>query len=123
MSATRSLTLMNTSGDVTIIWDESSDAAIEEIIAKKMAEGMTFFIVEPVAGGLAAPKKTALTEVAQAMKNRALVIADAELAAFVSSGAATLVKTDGRRKTVKRATTAKEVATSTSVGMKPRAGG
>jgi hypothetical protein len=115
---------MNTSGDVTIIWDEGSDAAIEEIIAKKMAEGMTFFIVEPVAGGLATPKKTALTEVGQAMKNRALAIADTELAAFVSSGAATLVKTDGRRKTtVKRATTAKEVATSASVGMKPRAGG
>lgn len=121
--AQRSLTLLNNSGDVTILWDEAQDEAIEAIIAKKMAEGVTFFIVEPVAGGLAAPKKTALTEPAQAMKNRALAIDDADLATFVGEGKATLVKTAGRRKTVKRATTAKEVAKGSSVALQPRKGG
>lgn len=121
--ATRSLTLLNISGDVTILWEPAQDDAIEAIIAKKMTEGVTFFIVEPVAGGLAAPRKTELTEPAQAMKNRALVIGDADLAAFVGEGKAALVKSTGRRKTVKRATTAKEVAQGSSVALQPRRGG
>lgn len=119
----RSLTLLNGSGDVTLVWDEGSDAQIEEIIRQKMAEGMTFFVVEPVAGGLAAPRKTTLTEPLQAMKNRALVIDDAQLEAFVNSGAAAVTKTPRGRKTVKRATTAREVATSQTIAVKPRAGG
>jgi len=119
----RSLTLLNRSGDVTIIWTEESDAVIEAIIAKKMAEGITFFIVEPVAGGLAPPRKTKLNDPEQARNNRAVVIDDADLAAFIDTGAAAIVKSPKRGRTVKRATDPKEVAKSSSVAVKQRRGG
>jgi hypothetical protein len=121
----RSLTLLNSYGDVTIMWGPENDAAIEAIIAKKMQEGVTFFIVEPVAGGLMPPRRTALEEPEQAHKSRALSIADEDLEAFVGAGKGTLVQAapGTRRKTVKRAKDPKEVASSSSVAIKPRAGG
>ena len=119
----RSLTMMNAFGDVTIMWEEENDAAMEGLITKNMAEGVTFFIVEPVAGGLMPPKKTAAPDVPAAMRARALSIDDADLEAFCGEGKGTLVKATGRRKTIKRATSAKEVATGQSVGLKPRKGG
>lgn len=120
---TRSLTLLNGFGDVTIVWDESSDDAIEEIVRKKMAEGVTFFIVEPVAGGLAAPRRTEVTDPAAIRERRAVVVDDADLGAFVSMGLGGLQKTEGRRKTVRKAKEPKEVAKGRSVAVKPRAGG
>lgn len=120
---TRSLTILNTSGDVTIIWDEASDERMTAIIQKKMDEGMTFFIVEPVAGGLAPPKKTKLADPEQALKNRALVIDDEDIATFVGEGGAEVIKRPAKTKTVKKASSAKEAATSQSVGVRQRKGG
>lgn len=40
-----SITFLNSLGDVTIIWDKADDAKVKELIAKKMKEGITFFIV------------------------------------------------------------------------------
>lgn len=118
------LTMLNESGDTTIVWDEDQDAQMEEIIAKKMAAGVTFFIVEPRFFGLLPPKKTPLKDAANAVKHRALSIPDSDLAKFVESGAGEAVKTpDAPVKTVRKAKNAEEVAASQSVGVKPMKGG
>jgi hypothetical protein len=80
---TRACTILNEQGDVTIVWGEEDDARMEAIIAKKMAEGITFFIIEPRFGGLAAPRRTKLENVADARDHRALAIKDEDFARFV----------------------------------------
>lgn len=123
--ATRALTILNEAGDQTIVWDESSDDQMEKIIAKKMAEGLVFFIIEPRFFGLLPSKKTELKNAAEAKKHRALSIRDQDLAKFVGgTDDADMVKTpDGSVKTVRKAKTAKEAATSQSVAVKPLRGG
>ena len=67
---TRALTILNETGDTTIVWTDDRDAEMEAIIAKKMAEGITFFIIVPRFYGLLPPKKTKLTDAADASKHR-----------------------------------------------------
>lgn len=120
------LTMLNTQGDITIAWEPENDAAMEAIIAEKMAAGCVFYIIEPRLGGLAAPAKTELEpgQFKAALRYRALTIEDRHLAAFVSAGHGVNVKTpDKPAKTVRRARTPKEVASSESVGMNQRRGG
>jgi hypothetical protein len=41
-----SITFLNSLGDVTIIWDKADDEKVKQLIAKKMKEGISFFIIE-----------------------------------------------------------------------------
>lgn len=118
------LTMLNESGDTTLVWSEEQDAAMAEIIAKKMAEGCTFYIIEPRLGGLAAPKRTPLKDFESALAHRAISIPDADLMKFVGIGGAVAVKTpDKPARAARRSKDAKEVAKSESIGVKPRRGG
>lgn len=47
MSDFRSLTLLNSTGDVTLSWNEDQDSAMREMIEEKLKEGYAFFIIEP----------------------------------------------------------------------------
>lgn len=115
----RALTMLNESGDSTLTWTPDRDEAMEAIIEKKMAEGVSFFIIEPRFGGRM-PLKTA----AEARNYRALAIPDEDFAKFVEIGNAEVVKTPAAPvKTVRKANSAKEVATSESVGVRPMKGG
>jgi hypothetical protein len=120
----RSLTLLNDAGDQVITWEESSDAEMERIIEKKMAQGFTFYIIEPRAWGLFPPKRTELKNFGDALKHRALSIKDADFAAFVGEDKGKVVTAPTAPvKTVRRGKSAKEVAQSESVGVQPRRGG
>ncbi len=120
----RATTILNESGDVTIVWDEGQDDMMEAIIQKKMDQGITFFLIEPRLGGLAAPKHTELRAAAEARKHRALSIRDADFAAFVDSGAGTTIATPpAKAKTTRVSRVAKEVAKAESVGVQQRKGG
>jgi hypothetical protein len=121
---TRALTMLNESGDTTILWDEDRDDEMEAIIAKKMEEGVAFFIIEPRFFGFLPPKRTPLQRAEDARKHRALSIPDADFARFVESGAGEAVKTPAQPvKSIRKAKSAAEVATSESVGVKPMKGG
>lgn len=113
----RSLTMLNEAGDTTISWTEDLDARMEEIIKKKMAEGCTFFIISP----RGARSKLKLPE--NALKHRVLAIPDEDLQKFVEAGGIAHATPDEPAKTKKISRDAKEVASSTSVGVKARAGG
>ena len=122
--AKRSLTLLNESGDQTIVWPEENDAEMERIIKKKMEQGIVFYIIEPRAWGLLPPKKTELKNFDDALKHRALSIRDADFAAFVGEGKAEAIPTPvAPVKGARRSKSAKEIAASESVGIKPRRGG
>lgn len=120
----RALTMLNESGDTTIVWTEDRDDEMRTIIEKKMAQGVTFFIVEPRFYGFLPSKKTKVTDPEQALRHRALAIPDVDFARFVESGAGEAVKTPAApARTVRKAKTAAEVATSESVGVKQMKGG
>ena len=125
----RNLTMMNSSGHVTILWDEDADEKMIEVIEKKMAAGVAFYTLEPVAGGLAAPRRKKLTNAQQAPQNgqRALAIDDADLNALVESGDAQAVfgqKVPATKKPMPRAKKAKEVVeAAAAVAVAPRSGG
>jgi hypothetical protein len=132
MTSTRSLRMLNTAGHMTIIWQPESDDAMEAIIEKKMAAGCVFYLLEPVAGGLAAPRETELTRPMDARHRRALSIHDEDLAKFVGDGLgeATLAPTipaapaAAPKKPGRKAKTAKEVAAApNAVGVNQRRGG
>jgi len=122
--AKRALTLLNESGDRTLLWGEEDDEEMERIIQKKMDEGMAFYIIEPRAWGFLPPKKTPLENFGDALKHRALSIKDADFAAFCGEGKGEVVATPAAPvKTVRRGKTAKEVAKSESVGVQQKRGG
>lgn len=124
MAKQRALTILNEHGDQTLVWDEASDDMMEAIIEEKMKAGIQFFIIEARFFGLLPPKKTPLTDAAEARKHRALSIKDEQFAAFVAAGSGDVVKTpDAPVNTVRKAKSAKEVATSQSVGVKQNKGG
>jgi hypothetical protein len=125
----RALTMLNETGDTTIVWTQDRDAEMERIIEKKMAEGCTFYLIEPRFG-----TREVLTDPRNANRHRMLAIPDSDFAAFVggpvdpAAGAelhtSAAVRTPAVPiKSVRRAKTAKEVATAESVGTRPRRGG
>ena len=120
----RLLTMLNEQGDTTISWTEDRDEEMEAIIKKKMAEGITFFIVERGRGQTLTKRGPQLIHAEEAYRQRALVIPDEDLAKFVSSGGGeALATSDAPVKKSKVSRDAKEVAKSESVGVKPRRGG
>ena len=121
---TRALTLLNETGDTTLVWTEDQDETMVEIIRKKMAEGISFFVIEPRFFGLLPAKKTPITEPSQALEKRAIAIRDEDLMAFVSSGGGEFVKTPAAKVTgSKREKDPVKVASSQSIGIKPMQGG
>lgn len=121
---TRALTMLNQSGDTTIVWTEDRDDEMEAIIAKKMAEGVAFFTIEPRFLGLLPAKKTRLAHPRDARQHRALSIPDEDFARFVESGAGDAIRTPDAPlagATIER--DPKKVASSQSVGVKPMKGG
>jgi hypothetical protein len=115
-----SLAMLNESGHTMISWTDDLDDEMEKIVEKKLAEGVTFFIIERSDTHKRIGK---LEEAAEARKHRALEIPDEDLQKFVGSGA-TLTHTPDEPVTSSRLSRdAKEVAKSDSVGVKPRRGG
>lgn len=120
------LTMLNEAGDTTISWTEDRDGEMEEIIKKKMAEGVTFFVIAPRRGKPPAVAKRGgkLENVADAKKQRTLVIPDEDLAKFVASGAGTVEKASNVPVSEAQISRdPKQVARSESVGVKQRRGG
>lgn len=122
----RALTMLNERGDTTIEWEADEDDAMRQIIEKKIAAGVTFYIIAKrkpgQKGRIAGPKK--LKTAAEAMKHRALSIPDADFSKFVLEGHGRAVPTSSEpAQTVRRAKSASEVASGHSVGVAPRRGG
>lgn len=122
----RQLRLPNSSGDVVIMWTPEHDDEIENIISRKMAAGMSFFILEPQAGGLLPPARVKLESAVDARKYRALAIDDPDFSDFIVSGKGQAIQAPpaaGTIKTVRRVKKAREVVEAPAIGMKAKRGG
>lgn len=125
----RALTMLNEMGDTTIVWTSDRDGEMEQIIERKMAEGCSFYLIDPRFG-----TREPLRHAADSVKHRMLAIPDKDFAAFAGGPpdpaagaeahtAAAVPTPSGPIKTTRRAKTAKEVAASESIGVRPRRGG
>lgn len=120
----RACTMLNQAGDTTIVWTEDRDDEMVEIIRKKMAEGVTFFTIEPRFFGLLPSKRTKLARAEDAVDKRALAIPDEDFAAFVAAGHGQAVKTPEASVSGTRLSRDPEtVAKSQSVGVRQLKGG
>lgn len=120
----RAHTMLDKTGHQTIVWTEESDALMEEIIAKKLKEGIVFHIIEPRFFGLLPAKKTQLTDASEAHKYRALSIADEDFKKFVASGSGDVVDTpDEPVRRTRRSRDPKEIASNQSIGHRQAVGG
>lgn len=125
---TRSLTMLNQSGDTTITWEPENDEAMMAVIEKKMAAGVSFFIVPVTKAGKPDKRKkpVRVDNAEQARRARAVSIPDADLAKFVSDGLGDVAKAPEQplgRSTVRRARTPREAVENHTVGVAPRRGG
>lgn len=137
MRRVRALTMLNQSGDTTLVWTEDRDDEMERIIQAKMDAGCTFFVIEPRFG-----TRTKLKSAGDASKTRMLAIPDEEFAKFVSASGpsrraqepdaegadveptAAIMPTPAKpARVTRKAKTAREAATSETVGVQPRRGG
>ncbi len=121
-------TLFTGRGDVTIAWDEPDDPAILQMIEAQMRAGTAFFVIEPRLGGMAAPAKVQIHDPKDALKQRIVAMSltggDKILMPAIESGAARPVSTPKQpAKTRRKATTAKEVASNETVGVRAARGG
>jgi hypothetical protein len=120
----RTMSLMDGSGDTTIAWDDDQDDMLREFIAKKMAEGWSFFIVKPRLGGLIAPKRTKLKSIDDLKEtDRAVSVGDADFRKLLASGVDLARRPPGALETIKRAESAAEAASASTIAVRPRAGG
>jgi hypothetical protein len=135
------ITFLNMTGDITLTWDKDSETSILALVEAKMAQGYSFFVLEPrKLGFIPLPaRRTALTDIAQARKagkvsmtesavEQGLARAkldDPDLEKLVAEGRARLsaVSNHDGRPTVSRARRALQVLTQQTVAVRPVTGG
>jgi hypothetical protein len=123
-SATRSMIILDGSGDTMLAWDDDQDAVMREFIADKMKDGWSFFVVKPRAGGLLAPKRTPL-KAASALADdvRSVSVGGDNLVDLLQAGVRRVQRAPGKIETTGRAKTVEAVAAGETVAVKPRRGG
>lgn len=73
-----SMTLLNSTGDITLTWDDADDEAMRKMIQAKIDEGFSFFILEtrPSFLKLLGKKKVHISDVAKIRENKITLEAD-----------------------------------------------
>ncbi len=120
---TRSLILLNDTGDVEITWDSSNDDVMRELIDKKMKEGVRFFILKPFPGGFLY-RKTAMKTMDDLKENK-VKVGDKDVEKLFEAGKVQVIRnTSGATlETQGIAKTAAEASKKRTVGIKPLQGG
>lgn len=118
--STRSLSLLNEMGDLTITWDEDKDDEMAKIIQKKLDQGVRFFIVEPFNKNQLTPVKT-LGDI----KGRSIQVPDEDVEKLFTEGKVGIIRriTGTVIDTIKGSTSAKEIASSHAVATRQYQGG
>lgn len=132
------ITFLNLTGDLTISWDASNEAAMLALVEQKMKEGYSFFVLKPRVLSLLGKKKVkaSLNEIAAAgsavvddetfyrMMDK-LKLHDPAVEAAVASGKAKLTKSDApvNKDTIRRAKDPADVVRHQTVAIRPIVGG
>lgn len=117
-----SLILLNEMGDVEISWDSAQDDTMRQIIQKKMDEGIKFFVMKPMLGGMF-QRRSKITSVAELDKTR-IQVKDEDIERLFSEGKVDFHRRSGGEIEIShRATTAAEAAAGDTVGVRQFQGG
>lgn len=119
----RSCVLLTEMGDVEISWDSQHDDEMREIIAKKMAEGVRFFVIKPVIGNFF-HRRTALKSIHDLDRNR-IQIKDEDIEKMFVAGKIAMFRGNGSGQidTTGVAETADDAVKTHTVAVKPFVGG
>lgn len=123
MTDERSIIFLNSMGDVEVSWDKENDDVMREVIQRKMDQGITFFIVEPVFFNLFTRKKK-LKSLDELGSTR-IRVDDGDLEDLFATGKIHVHRTSSseRLETVKVATSPQEVIQKKTVATKQFVGG
>ncbi len=123
-AATRSLTFLDETGDITIVWDEESEDQMIPLIQKRLDEGYQFFILQPRAIPILPPKKVRAKNVEEIKKAGCAILKDADMDQLFKEGTiSTSTASTGSLDVVRKGKTAKEIKSSQAVAVKPARGG
>lgn len=117
----RGLIIAGRMGDLEISWDPEKDSQVRDLIAKKMAEGMRFFILKPVFGGRLAVR-SAIKAPAD-LKANVVRITDGDVKRLFMAGDLNLFRTHGEIEGDRVARTADEAVQNRTVGVPALQGG
>lgn len=118
------MTLLDESGDTTIVWDEDTETRMLEIIQHKMDEGFVFYITKPSRIPLMPSRQVRAKKLAEIKSAGAVVIRDEALEALFRNGdIATTEAHNDPLGPVSRAKTATQVSKNHTIGVRPQRGG
>lgn len=119
----RSCVLLTEMGDVEITWDSQHDDAMREIIARKMAEGVRFFVIKPLIGSFLHRRKQ-LTSIHDLDQNR-VQIRDPDIEKMFMAGKISMFRRDNGQQidTTGYAATPDEAVKAHTIAVKPFVGG
>lgn len=119
-----SMTLLDETGDTTIVWDEDTEAKLLPIIEKKMKQGVVFYIIKERMIPMLPPKKVRLKKATDIKAAGAVVVRDEDLAGLFLSGDITTISAGSDAiTTVKKAANANEVVNNHTVAVRAQRGG
>lgn len=115
----RSCTLLNEMGDLTIAWEADKDAEMEQIIQRKMDQGVRFFVIKPFS------KEEVQIKQLSELQSREITVKDEDVERLFTDGKVGLLKrfTSTAIDVISQVTTAREAAQNHTVGMRQFTGG
>ena len=118
-----SMILLNESGDVTITWTEEHEEHMKLLIEKKLKEGYSFFLLEPLVFGLI-KQEVKVTSIDQIKQGSKLLLRDEDAIKLFESGYINVEKHQKRQlKAKKRLDKVEEILKNETIALKPIASG
>ncbi|WP_456717693.1 MULTISPECIES: hypothetical protein [unclassified Bradyrhizobium] len=123
----RSLTILNMSGDSTLTWSPKTDAVMRQIIERKLQEGWAFWILKPRLAGFLPDRKIKVRTLEQAMESRSLSMDDDDFIKLITEGGVQLVSTperaEGWTDDAVQSKDPADIAVSNAIGVRNMSGG
>lgn len=119
----RSVTFLDGSGDITLVWDEQTDEKMIKIIEDRMAKGYRFYILKPRAIPILPPRKVRAKSVKDIRDAGAVIIDDEDINQLFVNGDIRTLKADNDLEVVEASTDGKKIARSQTVAVRPARGG
>ncbi len=118
----RSMTLLNSLGDVTIVWSAEKDAEMKEMIRAKLARGIRFFVIKKIPL-VPLYRRSTVTD-PNALGDRRVDLDDRDLERLVKSGTVTLARVGvNTMELVKATKDVDEIASNSTAAMPQMVGG
>jgi len=119
----RSVTFLDCSGDVTLVWDETTDEKMLKIIEDRIAKGWVFYVLKPRTIPMLPPKKVKARTIDEVKEAGSVIIMDKDVNLLFSNGDIRTATPANDLDVVKRSTDSREIVRSQTAAVKPARGG